>query len=118
MEVMEILSIVLDFLISAVVIPLLKKVIDLSKAMHEADARNKAFEMSMQQSEIIHAFQRHVEDGKPMSLEEMKHLDASYKAYHANGGNDVGTLLYERTKQYARIVTKVDEEPVKIGGTE
>ena len=48
---------------------------------------------------------------------EMEHLEACYGAYHANGGNGTGTLMYERIKKCAVIVTKV-EEPIKIGGTE
>ena len=48
METMELLSIALDILITAVVIPLLKKVVELSNAMREADKRNREFEMSMQ----------------------------------------------------------------------
>jgi len=118
METMELLSIALDVLITAVVIPLLKKVLDLSNAMRVADKRNREFEMSMQWAEIVRAFQRHVEDGKPISLEEMEHLDKCYEAYHANGGNSTGTLLYERVKAHARIVTKVDETDMKVGGTE
>ena len=116
MEQLEILSIALDVLITVVVVPLLKKVIDLSRDMHDADKRNREFEMSMQWSEIVRAFQRHVEDGKPISLEEMEHLDKCYEAYHANGGNSTGTLLYERVKANARIVTKVEEDEQKIGG--
>lgn len=118
MEELEILSIALDVLITVVVIPLLRKVIDLSKAMHAADKRNRDFEMSMQWAEIVRAFQRHVEDGKPMTLEEMAHLDACYEAYHANGGNSTGTMLYERIKEHAKIVTKIDESNMKVGGTE
>ena len=120
MEFMEIISLILDAIITAAVAFIFKRLGALAgsldesrKAAAEADKRNREFEMSMQQSEIIHAFQRYVEDGKPMSLEEATHLDKCYEAYHANGGNSVGTLLYERTKQYAKIVTKIDE-----GGTE
>lgn len=105
---MEAISIILDVLISGALVPILKKVIDMSREMHAANERNKEFEMSMQRAEIIHAFQRHVEDGKPMSLEEAAHLDACYEAYHANGGNSTGTLLYKRTKENARIVTKLE----------
>ena len=118
METMELLSIALDVLITAVVIPLLKKVVELSNAMREADKRNREFEMSMQWAEIVRAFQRHVEDGKPISLEEMEHLDKCYEAYHASGGNSTGTLLYERIKTHAKIITKVDAEEIKVGGTE
>ena len=115
---MEVLNLILDAVITAVVIPLLKRVMDLSKEMRDADKRNRAFEMSMQREEIIHAFQRHVEDGKPITIEEMEHLDKCYDAYKANGGNDVGDIMYEKVRQFARLVTKVDERDEKIGGTD
>ena len=115
---MEVLSIAMDAIITCVIGVLVKKVVDLAKGMREADDRNRAFEVSMQRAEIIHAFQRHVEDGNPMSLEEAAHLDACYQAYHAAGGNNVGTLLYEKIKENAKIVTKIDADDIKIGGTE
>ena len=122
---MEILNLILDAIIAAAVAFIFNRIGKLAEAVAEsrveaakADKRNREFEMSMQQAEIIHAYQRHVEDEKPMSIEEAAHLDKCYEAYHANGGNSVGTLLYERTKQYAKIVTKVDAvSEIKVGGT-
>ena len=63
---------------------------------------------SMQRAEIFRAFQRHVEDGVPMSPEELEHLERCYEAYKASGGNGTGTLMYEKVKTHATLVTKVD----------
>ena len=87
------------------------------KEQREANKRNAMSIRSMQRSELTRYFRMVVEDKKPISMEEMTHVEACYKAYHANGGNGTGTLMYERIKECAHIVTKVDEQ-VKIGGTE
>ena len=87
------------------------------KEQRDANRRNSMSIRSMQRSELTRYFRMVVEDGKPISVEEMTHIEACYKAYHANGGNGAGTLMYERIKEHACIVTKI-EEPVKIGGSE
>lgn len=87
------------------------------KEQREANKRNSMSIRSMQRSELTRYFRMVVEDKKPISVEEMSHIEACYEAYHANGGNGTGTLMYERIKECAYIVTKI-EEPVKIGGTE
>lgn len=71
---------------------------------------NKEFMHSQQRAEIMRAFQRHVEDGKPITLEEMEHLDKCYEAYHSDGCNGAGTFMYERVKRHAVLVTRVDDE--------
>ena len=71
---------------------------------------NKEFMHSQQRAEIMRAFQRHVEDGHPISPDELAHLEDCYKAYHESGGNGTGTFMYERIKKYAVLVTRVDEE--------
>ena len=65
---------------------------------------------SMQREVIIRAFQRHIEDGKPMSVEEMDHLDACYEAYTASGHDGTARILYEKTKHYAVMTTKVGSD--------
>lgn len=77
------------------------------KKVNEA---NKVFMRSMQRAQITHAFQRHVEDGHPITIEEMEHLDACYRAYHEHGGNGTGTLMWERIHEHAKLVTHINEE--------
>lgn len=71
---------------------------------------------SQQRAEIVRYFRIVVENGDPITMEEMEHLDACYNAYHANGGNGTGTLMYEKIKEHVHLVTKFTDE--KIGGTE
>lgn len=76
----------------------------------EANRRNTESIRSMQRAELLRMFQRVVEDGHPVTVEELEHLEACYKAYHANGGNGTGTLMYERIREYAVIKTKGGEQ--------
>ena len=71
---------------------------------------NAAFQRSMQRAEIMRYFRIVVEQGNPISPEELTHLESCYKAYHDNGGNGVGTLMYERICEHARLVTQVKSE--------
>ncbi len=81
---------------------MLRKFIKEQRGVNEA---NRAFTRSMQRAEISRYFRLVVEEGKPISTEEMSHLAACYEAYHSGGGNDTGTLMYERIRQHARLVT-------------
>ena len=85
------------------------------KEQRAENKRNAEFRHSMELAEITRMFQRAVEDKKPITFE---HLDATYKAYHGDGCNGAGTLMYERIREFAKVVTKVDEDSYKIGGTE
>lgn len=75
------------------------------KRQNAVNKANKEFMHSQQRSEIMRAFQRHVEDGKPITPEEIEHLDKCYEAYHGDGQNGVGTFMYERIKKHAVLVT-------------
>ena len=61
---------------------------------------------SMQREVIVRGFQRHVEDKKPISLEEMQHLTNCYNAYVASGHNGPIKIMYEKIQTYATITTK------------
>lgn len=88
------------------------------KEQREQNEAQRQFRRAQQRAEIMRYFRLVVEQGEPVTIEEMEHLDACYSAYHANGGNGTGTLMYERIKQYARIVTQFHDEDAIIGGTE
>lgn len=74
----------------------------------EVNSRNKEFEKSMQRAEINRYFRIVVEQGHPVSPEELSHLEASFEAYTAAGGNGTGKLMYGRILEHAKIVTTVD----------
>ena len=80
------------------------------KEQRRANRANTEFQRSQQRAEIMRAFQRHVEDGKAISPDELAHLEACYEAYHANGGNGTGTLMYERIKEHAVLVTRIGKK--------
>ena len=80
------------------------------KDQKEVNETQRAFIRSVQRSEIVRYFRIVVEQGNPITIEEMEHLDACYDAYHANGGNGPGTLLYEKIKQHVHLVTQADDE--------
>ena len=82
------------------------------KKQNAVNKATKSFIHSQQRAEIIRAFQRHVEDGKPITPEEMEHLDKCYAAYHSDGCNGTGTFMYERIKKSATLVTRAYEEGV------
>lgn len=75
----------------------------------KANETTAKFQRSMQRSEINSYFRIVVEEGKPISPEELQHLESCYLAYHENGGNGVGTLMYERIMEHAKLVTRIGE---------
>lgn len=61
-------------------------------------ARDKAIENGLRcilRGEITRAYQRHIIDGRPMTLECRRQLDEFWKAYHELGGNGTGQSMYE-----------------------
>jgi len=99
---------VISGLTLAALVGLWKMLRSFIREQREANKRNADSIHSMQRAEITRMFQRVVEDGKPVTVEEMEHLDALYAAYHGDGQNGVGTLMYERIKERAIIKTRTD----------
>lgn len=114
---MNVFENVVNVILAAMISGLWAYLVKFVKEQREANSRNSESIRSMQRSELTRYFRMVVEEKQPISVEEMSHLEACYEAYHANGGNGTGTLMYERIQKCAVIVTKV-EEPIKIGGTE
>lgn len=79
------------------------------KEQREANKANKMSIRSMQRAEILRYFRIVVEQGNPVSPEELSHLEACYNAYHESGGNGTGTLMYNRILENAKIVTIASE---------
>ena len=99
--------------LSAIIVVILRKFgKDLSDFITEQKAqnvKNNEFQRSMQRAEIIRYFRIVVEQGQPISPEELEHLNKCYDAYHGNGGNGVGTIMYERICERVKLVTQVKE---------
>ena len=115
---MNVLENVVNLVLAAMISGLWAYLAKFVKEQREANKRNAESIRSMQRAEITRYFRLIVEERKPVSVEEMEHLESCYKAYHANGGNGTATLMYERIREHAIIVTRVDTNDIKIGGTE
>lgn len=104
--IVSIVQAVLTSLLVAMVTALGAALMRFRKEQRESNRLMRESIASMQKAELMRMFQRVVEDGKPVTVEELEHLDSCYQSYHANGGNGTGTLLYERVRENAFVVTK------------
>lgn len=75
-----------------------------------ANDASRDFERSMQRAEIIRYFRIVVEQGHPITTEELSHLESCYQAYHNAGGNGTGTVMYNRVMEHVKIVTTAQGE--------
>lgn len=114
---MNVFEAVVNVILAAMIGALWNYLAKFVREQREANFRNAESIKSMQRAELTRYFRMVVEERKPVSVEEMEHLEKCYEAYRANGGDGTGALMYERIQKCAVIVTKV-EEPLKIGGTE
>lgn len=96
----------LTTLVGAGVLALFRRLTRFESAQREANALNAESIRSMQRAELMRMFERVVEDGKPVTVEDLEHIESCYKAYHASGGNGTGTMLYNRILEHAYVVTK------------
>lgn len=107
---------IVNLLLAAMIGALWSYLAKFVKEQREANSRNAESLKSMQRAELTRYFRMVIEERKPVSVEEMQHLEKCYEAYRSNGGDGTGALMYERIRKYAVIVTKVDDE--RIGGVE
>lgn len=105
---------IINVLLAAMIGALWSYLAKFVKEQREANSRNAESLKSMQRAELTRYFRMVIEERKPVSMEEMQHLEKCYEAYRANGGDGTGALMYERIRKYAVIVTKVDDS--EIGG--
>ena len=106
---MWVVEIAITSLLTAMVGAMWAYIVKLARDMRASNKATRAFERSMQRAELNRYFRIVVEQGNAISPEELSHLESCYKAYHENGGNGVGTLMFERICEYARLVTQVKE---------
>lgn len=101
---------VLTAVLGALVVGLCRMMLTFMRSQKETDALMRESIASMQKAELLRMFQRVVEDGKPITVEEMEHVTACYESYHKSGGNGTGTWLYEQVMDNAYVVTKPRKE--------
>lgn len=106
----SILTGVLTTLLGALMLAMFRRLSRFEKDQRQANRLNAESIQSMQRAELMRMFERVVEDGRPVTVEEMEHVEACYAAYHASGGNGTGTMLHDRIVQHAIIVTKPRKE--------
>src|SRR5574344_1124235 len=80
------------------------------KEREESEKLASEFRRSMQRAEIIRYFRIVVEQGKPISTEELSHLNSCYDSYHNDGGNGTGTVMYNKIIDNVKIVTIIGED--------
>ena len=73
----------------------------------QAEERAMEFRRSMQRAEIIRYFRIVVEQGNPITTEELSHVNAAYESYHGDGGNGTGTIMYEKIMEHVKLITIV-----------
>ena len=95
--------------LACVVVALFRQFKGFASDQRKANELNRESIRSMQRAELLRMFQRCVEDGRPVTFEELEHVNACYAAYHANGGNGTGTWLWERINENAFVVTKAEK---------
>lgn len=64
------------------------------KSLNEKDKAIEEGIRCLLRGEITRAYQRHIIDGKPMTLECRRQLDEFWSAYHRLGGNGTGEAMY------------------------
>lgn len=101
MGVLEVIEIVLTAIIGAVVSWTASSLVKFRAAQEEANKANALANRSMQRDVLYRYFHIVVEEGKHITPEEFSHVSDCYDAYHANGGNGAGTLMYKRIADHA-----------------
>ena len=76
----------------------------------KAEERAKEFRRSMQRAELMRYFRIVVEQGKPITTEELSHVNSTYESYHGDGGNGTGTVMYEKIVENVKIITMIGGE--------
>lgn len=91
--------------LAGVTIALFKMFHNFIREQRKANESMRQANQSMQRDVLYRYFRIIVEDGQHVTPEEFEHVTECYDAYHALGGNSVGTVMYKRIKECAVIDT-------------
>lgn len=105
MGVLEVVEIVLTAIIGAVVSWTAGSLVKFRTEQREANKANALANRSMQRDVLYRYFHIIVEEGKAITPEEWAHVEECYNAYHVNGGNGTGTLMFEKMKDCVKLDT-------------
>lgn len=109
MGTLEVVSIVLNAIIGAIVAGLFASFRGFVREQREVNKANAQAQRSMQRDVIYRYFHKAVELRQPLTPEEFKHVNDCANAYKANGGNGTGTVMWDRIREHARIETGLTE---------
>lgn len=101
----NVLNLILNATVGFVATGTLGYLAHFAKEQRQVNKANALANRSMQRDVLFRYFHIVVEQGMPITTEEMEHIDRCYTAYHDNGGNGTGTLMYERIKATAKLDT-------------
>lgn len=102
---LEIIEIALTGVLTAVTAWLVRSFTTFAREQREANRANALANRSMQRDVLYRYFRTVVEEQKHITPEEFSHVEECYTAYHANGGNGAGTLMFEKIRELAVIDT-------------
>lgn len=105
MQIMEIVSLILSTVIGLAVTAIYRHLAAFIKDQHEVNEANRLANRSMQRDVLFRYYKIIVEQGTPVTPEEFSHIEQCYSAYHENGGNGTGTLMWEKIHECVRIDT-------------
>lgn len=101
----EVASLVLTTLVGLCVGGLYKSFSSFVVEQREVNKANALAQRSMQRDVIYRYFHKAVEMGEPLTPEEFKHVHDCWTAYHANGANGTGDIMWDKIREHAQIET-------------
>ena len=105
---MSIVADVLSCLVGAAVLYMIRQLHEFRDEQREVNQASQLANRSMERDVLYRYFHYVVERGEGITPEELEHVTRCYEAYHANGGNGAGTLMYERIMKHVRLETGRD----------
>ena len=102
---MSIIADVLTCIIGALLLAQSRQLRAFRKEQREVNKSNALANRSLQRDVLYRYFHYVIERGEQITPEELEHVTRCYEAYHANGGNGAGTLMYERIMRHVKLDT-------------
>lgn len=104
-SIIAILETVVAAAIGSALLALFRMMSRFIKEQRRVNESTRMANRSMQRDVLYRYFRIVVEDGQRITPEEYNHIKECYSAYHANGGNGAGTLMFKKISDNAVIDT-------------
>lgn len=102
---LDILTLVVTTAIGFVTTGTLTYLVHFVGEQRKVNAANALANRSMQRDVLYRYFAKVVERGEHVTPDEYRHVADCYEAYHSNGGNGAGSLMWERIQETVQIDT-------------